>query len=243
MAVTAVPVTGPKEVRPLAKQERALRTRRAVLNAAAEIFGVRGYRATTIADVIAHAGVTKGALYFHFPSKRALADAIMEEQTRFGVVRTSGSPLQQSIDMSLQVAHQLRRDPLLQAGTRIAIDTLFDESPLNPFGRWAGVLSDGLRQAQEQGEILAHVDVQRTSQLFVGAYTGINIFSLAETRRADLPARVSFFWELLLPAIAHPGVLPRTRSEGSTEVNAILAQSAAPPDASPPARPAPADGA
>ncbi|WP_461110754.1 TetR family transcriptional regulator [Streptomyces calidiresistens] len=48
---------------------------------AAEVLGERAHQATTIAEIIERAGVTKGALYFHFPSTRALVEAIMAERT------------------------------------------------------------------------------------------------------------------------------------------------------------------
>jgi len=57
----------------MAQQERAVRTRRAVLEAAAAVFAERGYAAATIGEILARAQVTKGALYFHFDSKAALA--------------------------------------------------------------------------------------------------------------------------------------------------------------------------
>lgn len=66
----------------MAQQERAVRTRRAVLEAAATVFAERGYAAATIAEILRRAGVTKGALYFHFGSKAALARGVLQEQLR-----------------------------------------------------------------------------------------------------------------------------------------------------------------
>lgn len=57
----------------MARQERAIRTRRALLVAAAEVFDEVGYEAATISDVLKKSGMTKGALYFHFTSKEELA--------------------------------------------------------------------------------------------------------------------------------------------------------------------------
>ncbi|MEE1930420.1 ScbR family autoregulator-binding transcription factor [Streptomyces sp. TRM 70351] len=199
----------------MAKQERAIRTRRTVLEAAAKVFGARGYEATTIAEIIEQAGVTKGALYFHFPSKRALADAITSNQT-MGVTNVpDGSPLQWVIDLCHSVAYGLQKDPLLQAGTRIAVETLFDDSPMNPFRAWADVLTTSLREGQRQGEVLPHVDPRRTAELIVGSYTGVQLFSMAKTNRADLRERITELWQHLLPAVANPAVIPRLRCEGS----------------------------
>ena len=52
----------------MAKQERAIRTRQAIVEAAGEVFDEHGYTSTTIAMVLERSAVTKCALYFHFPS-------------------------------------------------------------------------------------------------------------------------------------------------------------------------------
>ena len=49
-----------------------LTARDRVLDAAVELFAERGYDATSVAEVVARAGVAKGGFYHHFPSKEAL---------------------------------------------------------------------------------------------------------------------------------------------------------------------------
>jgi AcrR family transcriptional regulator len=53
-------------------------TRERVLGAARRLFGEQGYEHTSIEDVLDASGVTRGALYHHFPSKSALFDAVLE---------------------------------------------------------------------------------------------------------------------------------------------------------------------
>ena len=60
-------------------QQRAIKTRAAVIAAAAHEFAARGYAGASINSILAHSRSTKGALYFHFPSKEALAEAILED--------------------------------------------------------------------------------------------------------------------------------------------------------------------
>jgi AcrR family transcriptional regulator len=54
-------------------------TREALLAAARELFGERGYAETSTDDVVSRAGVTKGALYHHFSGKEALFRAVVEQ--------------------------------------------------------------------------------------------------------------------------------------------------------------------
>lgn len=59
-----------------------LERRALILDAAAEEFGRRGFEATRMEDVAERAGVAKGLLYKHFPSKDALFEALADEQGR-----------------------------------------------------------------------------------------------------------------------------------------------------------------
>ena len=47
-----------------------------IIQAALELFGEHGIRATTTRDIAARAGITEGAIYRHFPSKEGLASSI-----------------------------------------------------------------------------------------------------------------------------------------------------------------------
>jgi AcrR family transcriptional regulator len=60
--------------------ERTTATRRKVLDSARDLFATRGWANTSIDDILRSAGVTKGALYHHFPDKVALLRAVYEEQ-------------------------------------------------------------------------------------------------------------------------------------------------------------------
>ncbi|MFE6134365.1 TetR family transcriptional regulator, partial [Streptomyces sp. NPDC056437] len=58
------------------QQERAVRTRRALVHSAAEAFQQHGYVQARLAQISADAGVSPGALHFHFENKAALARAV-----------------------------------------------------------------------------------------------------------------------------------------------------------------------
>ncbi|WP_390617639.1 TetR/AcrR family transcriptional regulator [Maricurvus nonylphenolicus] len=54
-------------------------TRQRILGVAAEEFHLRGYKATSLSDILTRAEVSKGALYHHFPNKQELGYAVLEE--------------------------------------------------------------------------------------------------------------------------------------------------------------------
>lgn len=59
--------------------ERAAFTRAALVKAARRLFAERGYHATGTHDVVALAGVSRGALYHHFQDKEALFEAAFRD--------------------------------------------------------------------------------------------------------------------------------------------------------------------
>ena len=103
----------------MAQQERAVRTRRAVLEAAAAVFAERGYAAATIGEILSRAGVTKGALYFHFDSKAALARGVLQAQVSNDYHVPRELKLQEWVDAGMTLAKRLPQEPLLLAGVRL----------------------------------------------------------------------------------------------------------------------------
>ena len=61
----------------MAQQERARRTRAAIVEAAAAEFAKRGYAAASVNTILEGSNATKGAMYFHFQSKEDLARAVL----------------------------------------------------------------------------------------------------------------------------------------------------------------------
>ncbi|MGW0858648.1 ScbR family autoregulator-binding transcription factor [Streptomyces sp. NPDC002690] len=222
----------------MARQERAIRTRNAVLTAAAAVFAERGYEAATIQEILERAAVTKGALYFHFPSKEDLARGVLDHAV------TEPPPeqplkLQSFVDMGLILAHRLPREPLLRGAARIAADQSNQRFFGKPWHDWVMLTSQQIVAAQGQGEVLPHVDPERTAQTMVGSFTGIQLMSQAATEMADFEERISLLYDLVLPSIAVPGVLGRldTRPERGARAFAEARAAAEGHDHADPGRP------
>lgn len=213
----------------MARQERAVRTRRTILEAAGAVFDEHGYTSTTIAMVLARAEVTKGALYFHFPSKESLARAVLDEPLPVGAVPPQRCKLQEIVDVTFVFGQHLLDDALLKGGVRLAVDrSVPGVEHSGPFRQWTDRLVCLLQQARAQGELLPSVEPGDTAELVVGAFAGIQLLSRALTGRGDLAQRISVLWAHVLPSIAVPGLLPRidTAPDRGPRVLASLASRA-----------------
>ena len=192
----------------MAQQERAVRTRRTVLEAAATVFAEHGYTAATVADILKTAGVTKGALYFHFDSKEALAKGVLELQID-RVLPEQEIKLQELVDVVMSVAHRLLHDPLLRAGARLSADPVGRRHYGSAWQLWVETVTDILNVACQRGETLAHVVPREVAEMMVGSFNGVQLYAQLETGLDDIEDRASILLKHLLPSIASPAVLMR----------------------------------
>ncbi|MFF7735346.1 ScbR family autoregulator-binding transcription factor [Streptomyces sp. NPDC007984] len=193
----------------MARQERAIRTRRTILEAAAAVFDERGYTSATIGEILDRAGVTKGALYFHFGSKEELAVGVFEEQLAIALPPQS-SRLQELVDSGLVMARRLRSEPLVRASVGLALDQgAMDLDRTPAFRMWIDQNTQMLGEAKTRGELLQHVDVAETAELLVGSFSGVQLLSQLRCQRQDLERRVVVLFEHFLPSITVPAVLAR----------------------------------
>ncbi|AZM49758.1 TetR family transcriptional regulator [Streptomyces sp. WAC 06738] len=209
----------------MARQERAIRTRAQILTAAASVFGERGYEAATVSEILARAGVTKGALYFHFPSKRALAEGVLAEQLNDIDTPAREYRTQEVIDTGLALAYRVRRDPVISARAWLSLgqemQRLFGGGVIPA---WLAETRRLLEQAKEEGELLPHITPAETAWVVSACWTGVQVYSATLSNGDDLEEKVSLLFAHLLPFIAVPDVLGKLdyRAERAGEVVAEM---------------------
>ena len=100
----------------LPNAERSRRTRRALLDVGRALFADMGYAHTRMEELVRRAGVTRGALYYHFRDKTALFAAVFEEvyQESLQAMRTcletaEGDPWERFLESLRVLTEQLGR--------------------------------------------------------------------------------------------------------------------------------------
>ncbi|GAA1349671.1 TetR/AcrR family transcriptional regulator [Streptomyces beijiangensis] len=146
----------------MARQERAEQTRRRLIEAAAAEFAAHGYAGTSLLGIVTSAGVTMGALTFHFPSKSAVADAVQEAgaaATREVMDGEGSAPgLQGVLDDTLALATALETTPSVRAAARLTREGRDTETDW--YSAWVPQVREGLARGwpeQHPGSALTPV--------------------------------------------------------------------------------------
>jgi AcrR family transcriptional regulator len=209
----------------LALQERAERTRAAILDAAAAVFDDRGYAGATLSDIIAVANVTKGAMYFHFSSKEKIAHAIVAEQFEVWEPLAGAKDIgvQTVIDLTHNMARSLQHDVRVRASIRLVIEqgTFTDPKP-DSYQQWISVVRSCLEKAAAKGDLRPEVHPDDAAHLVIASFTGVQIASEVLTGREDVTDRVTIMWRLLLPGMVPPRRLAKFISEGTLPPDTTL---------------------
>ena len=190
-------------------QRRGRTTRHALLLEAARAFDERGYDAASLSDILAASGRTKGALYFHFRSKKQLATELMNEIVEsWDLVRdeiaTRGlDPMRTLLVETDAYVSRWTHDVVVRGGSRAMSGTAdFADNHRAWYSDWSHCTAARLRAALEQGLLRPETDPDRVSRLVVAASSGHRSF--AETL-LDSPTyfeRMTDTWLGILPIIA-----------------------------------------
>jgi len=161
-------------------------TRQVILDAAYLEIHRHGFQAASLKRILARTGLTKGALYHHFPNKRVMGYAVVEERLAKMVDEDWLRPLEVAPDPIDCLKERLIRfteiageDDLLlgcplnnlalelspsDEGFRIRLNRIYD--------RWREGLAAALRRGQACGKVRPDIDALETATFIVGAMAG-----------------------------------------------------------------------
>lgn len=73
------------------EQQRSIARHQRILDAALDVFTGRGYRETTVDHIAAASHTSKGGIYFHFPNKGAIFDALLRRTSALLMARAEAA--------------------------------------------------------------------------------------------------------------------------------------------------------
>lgn len=194
------------------QQERARRTRAAIIRSAAVEFGKSGYAAASLNRILEGSRATKGAMYFHFDSKEDLARAVLDtaiERYRTSaerwLARTDLGPLDVLHGMIDEMALRLQHDIIVQAEYRLIIEPDFYRDVQTGGSRIIGRATRALAvRAMEQGQLRADADPDRFTRTLAAALAGQRYLIDVFGGGIDLRSRFQEALEVVIDSMATP---------------------------------------
>lgn len=193
----------------MAKQERAVRTRNALIESAAELFDRDGFETASLSMISARAGVSSGALHFHFASKADLADAVGQAAAlRLDRItaQEADDTLQSLIDATYALVRALGHDAVLRAGFDLSDGLGRVRSGAGLRRAWQEWVEGVLTRADMEGTLARGVSARDAAAVVVAATAGLESLGRRDPRWLS-PDSLARFWRLLLPRLARTSAL------------------------------------
>jgi AcrR family transcriptional regulator len=182
-------------------------TRRLILDAAAEAFAEVGYVNVTLSDVIARAQVSKGACYHHFPSKEALAvaliaytDAQLLDKAR-QVTSESASALENLVRVTFALANVTQHDTKVRMGVLLGAalgQTRHTES--EGYQQRRATFVAALERAVAEGDLVVEqADAADFGEVIWSSFVGNHLLTAAAGQ--DLVVGLARVWRVIMRGI------------------------------------------
>lgn len=160
-------------------------TRAELLHAAALEFAERGYSGASFSSVAARLGLTKGAFAYHFPTKQALAvalmaefgqafdDAVDEARSFFptGDLRTALRALR-TIEVKADTEPVVAAAFILMLDPQPPVDEIHEK-----FGRWVETFKVFLSNGEASGQVNLSVPLEDAAEFLVISLLGLTSLS------------------------------------------------------------------
>jgi AcrR family transcriptional regulator len=190
----------------VARHQKVDETYTRVLNSSAALFAERGFLGTSVSDLLDRAGLTKNAFYSYFPSKEALAVAIVEHTAgqwppliaQFETMRASA--VDTVIALSFEVAERYATDIVVRAGIRLSLERDTIKTPVPPpFHGWVEEIERLLSPAGEWELMGLAAPADVAARVIVTCLLGAQ--HLASDGEVDMAKRLTEVWTILLPGL------------------------------------------
>ena len=177
-------------------QQRSKHTRGRMLDAAVALFSEHGYEATSVAEICAAAGASKGAFYHHFPSKQELFLRILNQwlagvDDRLFTRRKDGETVPAVLTRmakTLGFVFQAASGQLpmfMEFMVQASRDETVWSAAVAPYRRYQQQFAELISQGQAEGSIRQEVDPETTAQILISLAIGVLLQSVMDPGSAD----------------------------------------------------------
>jgi TetR/AcrR family transcriptional repressor of nem operon len=165
------------------------RTRARLLRAAFQEIHRSGFRSADLDAILAKAGVTKGALYYHFDNKEALGYAVADEIIASKVHQKWVQPLRNAkspIDVLIRIfqSESLKREDvqrgcyLLNLSQEMSgLDEGFRRRTARVYKDWHDGMAEALRDGQKRRVVRSDINADETATFLLAAWEGYAVLA------------------------------------------------------------------
>lgn len=193
---------------------------------AIDCFARYGYQGTSIDRIASAAGVTKGALYYHFRDKEellfeAVQDRIAEFEERVvGSVSPEADPAGALAEIARVCVHIATKNNLRRFILTLMVEALDTNPQLSEafrgiLRRFRAYLAGVVRLGQEQGVFRRDVEPALAAQLFAGGVIGAELQHYQDMERVDLAAAMDGVVAQLMALLKPNGTSTQRRGGAS----------------------------
>lgn len=199
-------------------KEEALETRNQILDTAERVFSAKGVSRTSLADIADAAGVTRGAIYWHFKNKADVFQAMiervalpMEEMVRAAADEAAEDPLERVRAACVYVLRKTAEDRRVRRVLEIAFFKCEIDEDMRPLvGRQMECRAEGmvmfqkaLRNAIRRGQLPKNVEVRRATIALMAFIDGLLYNWLLKPDMFALAREAEAFVDICLAGLGH----------------------------------------
>lgn len=212
------------------QQERAKRTRTALMESAAAEFARRGYAAASVNTILEGSNATKGAMYFHFQSKADLARAVLDagveqftELTRRWTERADVGALEALHGLVVDLAKLFQTSEIVRAEFRLIVEPEFYPNVQQGGSRvWGSAAYALAMRAVAEGTLRADASPGQFMRVLAAALAGQRFLTDFMADRESLATRFEESLELILEGVASPEWLKAFHRDGWPQLGSEL---------------------
>jgi AcrR family transcriptional regulator len=182
----------------MANSSRGEDTRLTIFHSALELFSKNGYDATGVAEICRKADVSKGAFYYHFPSKQDLFLALMTAwlealDSVFKEAAASAEGVPEALQKMTEFSGNIFTD--LKGGFPILLEfwAQANRQPeiwkraVEPYRKYLSFFSEMIETGKAQGAFAEDLDSEQSARLLIALAMGLLLQSSFDPTGTDWP--------------------------------------------------------